>query len=190
MLKRIFIDNFRNLSNFELKLENVVAFLGPNGSGSPRERCFKNWAFDWKKYTSLRAPKGAASRWVIGNVSEALKQERMTRNGQPALCFLIMVDGDNIGFSERRQSIVGDRHVLPERVGLAVPTWSIDTWVLWLSGTTSIVESQSHKPLGNRDRDDMKTRLKSAIGSWGRTGPDIPPSLASGYEEVARMTSR
>ena len=142
-----------------------------------------------KIYVAPRA-EGAASRWVIGNVSEALKQERMTRNGQPALRFLIMVDGDNIGFLERRQSIVGDRHVLPERVGLAVPTWSIDTWILWLSGTISIVESQSHKPLGNRDREDMKSRLKSAIGSWGRTGPAIPPSLASGYEEVARITSR
>jgi len=33
MLKRIYIDNFRSLTNFELSFDSINVFLGPNGSG-------------------------------------------------------------------------------------------------------------------------------------------------------------
>ena len=33
MLKRIYINNFRCLVNFELKLDGLSLFLGANGSG-------------------------------------------------------------------------------------------------------------------------------------------------------------
>jgi len=82
---------------------------------------------------------------------------------QVGLGFLVLVDGDNVGFKARLEKLKADERAPDDRIVLLAPTWSVETWVLWLDGEP-VKESESTK-----DRlppAEFRTRLKSAIARW------------------------
>lgn len=74
-----------------------------------------------------------------------------------------------------------------ERLAIFVPTWEIETWVLWLTGA-QVDESISYK--GSLNSDTFREKLPKAISAWSTPRADETkkvPSLAHGREELKRL---
>jgi hypothetical protein len=101
------------------------------------------------------------------------------------LKFLVIVDGDHHGWVERKRQL--DVELGPavlERVARWAPTWSIETWVTWLSGA-NVDESTSLKT-----RCDLGGQLRSAVLAWQspRVGENARvPSLTDARSELERL---
>jgi hypothetical protein len=141
-----------------------------------------------RKSTFTTAPrgKGSAAGWVIARGVEIRAELRATRN-QAELGFLVIVDGDNQGIDERKRQLrAGDPS--DSRLAILVPTWSIETWALWLAGE-AVDESRSHA----QDVDPSRFRqlLKPAMQAWNahpRPGEEISvPSLAEGRRTFKQL---
>jgi hypothetical protein len=166
--------------------ERFVRRLLEKGLGVPRRR------------TDVQiAPRGrgAASAWVVRQYSEAVRpRERATRHHQQRLGFLVVLDGDQHGVAGRLRQLhggSGDDRDVDAKIAILVPTWSVETWMLWLSGT-QVDESRSHKhELSDRTR--FKEALESAVAAWQKPRPDEQthvPSLAHARVELGRLPGR
>jgi hypothetical protein len=103
------------------------------------------------------APKarGAASGWVLANYAGAVRTLRALAH-QRELGLIAVVDGDNVGVARRLASLDDElrsdgksRRPRPrepaEKIAVFVPTWSVETWLLWLAGHEEVVESRSFR---------------------------------------------
>jgi hypothetical protein len=93
--------------------------------------------------------RGAASQWVLNATSNELANVR--RRARERVGLLIVIDGDNLGLDGRITQIqeavsaAGAARIEDnEPVAICVPCWSIETWLLHLSGT-AVTEQQSYK---------------------------------------------
>jgi len=82
-----------------------------------------------------------------------------------------------------------DERDAADRIAIWVPTWSIETWLLWLNGDHAIDESTSLK---NRVADDQQGRqlAKKAAEAWEPAHPEESeslPSLAAARIELLRL---
>lgn len=132
--------------------------------------------------------KGAASSWVARQYrDEVVTRYAAVRNHQAGLGILGFIDGDNVGVQARLEELEAQKREGAERVAILIPTWSIETRVLWLSGET-ITESQSLKD--QTPKSDFHNRLPSAIAAWRKERPDEAaklPSLAAAPVELKRI---
>ena len=105
--------------------------------------------------------KGAASRWVMDRYAEVRRRARAKRH-QLRLGFLVIVDGDSEGRDARFREAhpPGNERSADERVALWIPTWSIETWVLWLNGA----DVDESTPLKHTCRFDAQ--IGAAITGW------------------------
>ena len=153
---------------------------------------FRRFGFDRRSVRVKHAPdgRGSASQWVITRYSEeVIRQARATRN-QANLGFLVMVDGDNQGVVARKKTLCGvpDQRAPGERIAICVPTWSIETWLLWLCGETGIREDTSYKR--QVAEEDCRRLVKEAVDAWESIREDEDesvPSLAAARSEVIRL---
>ena len=149
--------------------------------------------FDRRRVYFSTAPRGAgaASQWVIARYSgEVSTKVRATRN-QANLGFLVIVDGDDQGLDGRKQSLCGepDGRKAADRIAIWVPTWSVETWILWLCGDSSVREDMSFK---NKIRGDQeyKRLVQQSVEGWDPSRPDERdsiPSLAAARDELTRL---
>ena len=98
--------------------------------------------------------KGAASAWVIAQYAGRVADFRSKANHQQNLALLAVIDGDNQGCAERKrvldERLATNGRQAAERILVWVPTWSVETWLEWLGGNTSVTESQSYKSATNQ----------------------------------------
>lgn len=132
--------------------------------------------------------RGSAAQWVTANYPTVVGRARAARN-QAHRGFLVMLDGDNEGFRTRKDRLCGrpDQRERSDRVAIWVPTWSVETWVLWLHGD-SVTEDESYKesPRAN----DLGALAADAVKRWEPSRPDeatTVPSLADARVELRRL---
>lgn len=166
-----------------------------------RELFQTRFGVDRRRLTFMVAPhgKGAASRWVIRqNEDEVRRQVRATRS-QQGLGFLLMVDGDNVGWRNRLETLVGNSGSREQGDRLAVwaPTWSVETWVLYLCDEQLdgrvIDESRSFKQTIAQRGGFTQDLLRRAARAWDpprATERNDVPSLAQAREELMRLPLR
>jgi len=141
------------------------------------------FSIDRRAVRVAKAPKGegAASAWVRRRYyDEVLPTYRRVHHQQPRLGFLVMVDGDNAGFQSRLRDLEADRRASGDRIAILAPTWSVETWVLWLAGE-SVTETEQTR---GRLSSDFAERLRSAIAQWTPPQKNELPSLASARIEL------
>jgi hypothetical protein len=128
---------------------------------------------------------GAASSWVMRRYhDEVVPLYRRTRH-QAGFGFLVLVDGDNVGFAARLEALKADERASDDRIVLLAPTWSIETWILWLDGEI-VKESESTK--ARLPSNEFRERLKGAVAVWhsSQQRGDLP-SLANARIELKRL---
>jgi hypothetical protein len=99
--------------------------------------------------------KGAASAWVLARYAKSAQAFRALANAQPSLGMLVLVDGDDRGVRDRMTTLARKLEGSPkgagrprggsERIAVFVPTWSTETWVLWLAGHRDVDEVTKYK---------------------------------------------
>lgn len=120
MLKRIYVDNFRSLVNFELNLEKVNLFMGGNGSG-------KSSVFDVLE---------RVRRLVVhGENAEDLFQEECVTRWDSREQIVIEIDVDGAPHVYRYRIVLGLAFV-----GVEIREESL------IRGPTKIVTRDSHHP--------------------------------------------
>lgn len=129
--------------------------------------------------------RGDASVWVRKQCGQVARRVSATSH-QRGLRFLVVVDGDSGGSAERLKQIdtaMGLGGV--DRVARWAPTWSIETWVLWLTGNRQVDESAPLKA-----QCDFNTGFRAAARAWQSPRADEAsqvPSLASARNELVRV---
>lgn len=134
-----------------------------------------------------KAPKGegAASAWVTKRYhDEVLPTYRRVQNHQAGLGFLVIVDGDDIGFQGRLSALKADERAPSDRIAILAPTWSVETWVLWLSGE-SVTESEKTKL--RLSHSEFGERLKAGIAGWDHSRDDELPAITNARTELAKL---
>lgn len=153
--------------------------------------------FSRKRIRIERAPdKGAAEAWIRKRYPGEVKVLR-SKNFQTGLCLLAMPDGDRFGVARRKQQLEDELRTAGyapraagERIATPVPTWNIETWLLFLLGDRSIDESRSYKtdfpPKGVSEREAYEV----AAAKWpSDVGAAAPPSLLDAIKEISRLTA-
>jgi hypothetical protein len=136
---------------------------------------------------------GSASQWVIAAYPEVVRQMRAARK-QANLGFLVVVDGDSVGLVARLRSLCGqpNRRASTDRLAIWVPTWNIETWVLWLCGCQvkghNVDEQSSYK--GSIKQSDFGSLSAQAAAKWEpplQAEPTSVPSLAAARVELTLL---
>jgi hypothetical protein len=138
---------------------------------------------------------GSASAYVLGKLPDAVRELR-SKNHQRGFGILFAVDGDNLGLTGRlaqiQESLQSVGLAAPARLALAIPTWSIETWLLWLTDGRILDEAESHKQTFERefrDSRDQAAAIRHASTQWARIEADgLLPSLDHGRGEIDRLT--
>lgn len=141
------------------------------------------------------AGKGAASDWVERQYPGVVHLAR-AKKSQGKLGFLVIVDGDNVGVAGRKAALDGQvegGRDADARIAIWVPTWEIETWVLWLCGERvdgdEVDERRSYKH--HVPRNEFSTKAKRAAEAWDRGRANESqriPSLTDAREELRRIT--
>jgi hypothetical protein len=158
-------------------------------------RLFERWyRVGRRRIHFTKAPKGqgAASQWVTKQFPDFARRARANRH-QARLGFLAITDGDSVGFAERKTELL--RHAVREsddRIAMWIPTWEIETWVLWLTETRvngqHVHEGRSFKADVPPDR--FRDLLQNAVEKWNEPRPDEAsqmPSLNDARNELGRI---
>jgi hypothetical protein len=141
------------------------------------------------------APKGSgsAAQWVIQNCPRVESMARASKH-QSHLGFLVIVDGDQHGLVGRMHQVVGepDRREHADRIAVWVPTWSIETWVLWLCDRRIDGEPvDDRRSLKHDVKDnDYRSLVSAAVAAWEPprgTETSAMPSLSRARAEVRRL---
>lgn len=106
---------------------------------------------NWRVVDEAFAPRGggAASGWVIRQFPQRLAE---LRDGYKGLGLVVAIDGDNVGRSGRIEALrkaCDEANTGPrldrDPVALLVPTWSIDTWLLFFHQRRVVPETVQSK---------------------------------------------
>lgn len=138
---------------------------------------------------TLAAPSGhgAASAWVLRNYAAQVKKLRAKAH-QTNLGLLVVIDGDNQGSAQRLSAL----NALAPRAGsepiaILVPTWSIETWLLWLCGQ-DVNELATYKESSLFRTVDPTPRRAMAGWEPARSSEATQlPSLAAARLELSRL---
>jgi hypothetical protein len=169
------------------------------------ERFFRRLLNRWFGRRKLRVNRipnreGAGDAYVIANYAREVQLARRWRFENYAL--VVAIDGDRKKLHGRMQQL--DQELedagLPKRgndemIVVCVPTWSIETWELWLCGERDVEEETDCK----RRFQDAERRgdasPRKAVESWFRDlsegelrlEEETLPSVAAGRQEVQRL---
>lgn len=157
----------------------------------------------WRVIDRHVAPRGrgSAEQWVRKQISTRVQLHRRWRRENRAL--LVGIDGDKVGVSRRREELdteLRDRGLAPissgEAIAVLVPTWSIETWILFLHHGQVVPETEESKDLvparllADKDRGTLTTpAMRQVRLAWARGDlhPELP-SLTEGRAECAQLT--
>lgn len=150
------------------------------------------------------APKGSnGEQWVRLQLLAEAKKFRSRASHQANLVLVVMTDGDRFGVVGRKklldEALVAAGQTargVAERILYLVPTWSIETWLGWLSGEDAslggINENQTYKGDTAFERlfENTSISVRRAVDRW--EPPDAHeatriPSLADARVETKRI---
>ena len=167
------------------------------------ERFFRNLlvhlGFDKRKFNFRIAPsgRGDASVWVRSQYPAEVNLVRRKRHQR--LCLITVRDGDRFGVTLRKIDLDTalsdsgfDRRQARERIATPVPTWSIETWLLFLLGDDALDERVTRKHEFEQGYSSEEGRtLRDAARAWRYRATGVPSmqSLTDGYEELGRIDS-
>ena len=154
--------------------------------------------YDRRKLRTKVAPAGlgAGEQWVRMQYPAEVKALR-ARNYQKDLFVLAMCDGDSAGVSERKRELENmlreqgmETRGPTERIATPVPTWSIETWLLWLCGVEGVDESVSRKyDFPKRTGLPEGAAIAAAVAAWAKVASEEElASIADGRSELARVS--
>jgi hypothetical protein len=143
---------------------------------------------------TLAAPSGhgAASAWVRRNYAAQVKALR-AKVHQTNLGLLVVIDGDDVGTAQRLAALDAElvgataARRQGEAIALLVPTWSIETWLLWLCGQ-NVNERATYK--ASAVLRSVAPTPRRAMEGWepARSNEATQlPSLACARAELARL---
>jgi hypothetical protein len=151
-----------------------------------------------RRVAPLARGRGAAEMWVRRHYAQWVRTLRAMGRRRAGL--LVAVDGDRHGVERRRRQLEQALREagLPARgadeaIALCVPTWSIETWLLWLTGDGQVSEDEPYKetPRYRRAAEaDVATtrRAAEAFVAGPRDGEaERVPSLTDARREVERL---
>lgn len=144
------------------------------------------------------AGRGSGAQWVASHYAAQARayrsQANHLNNG-----LVVVIDGDNLGVDGRQQQLQEalradqqPERTKEERIAILVPTWSIETWLLWLCGF-SIDEQTPYKgtPVYRSGCDSGSVTPLRASQEWEREPrAGEPAGLTEGRKELARITPR
>lgn len=144
------------------------------------------------------AGEGSAAEWVLKQTPHTFRTLRGFRPGTNVAA-LMVCDGDNVGPPGRWRRINAELQAAglsarapADRIAILVPTWSIESWLLQLLGTSNVDELQSdaggHAWKHVYERvwgHDERGAAKMAALSWSTVAGTA--SLVDGRSELARL---
>jgi hypothetical protein len=159
--------------------------------------------------------RGDAKQWIrtqyagkTGSRSSGEIRWLRSKTNHLEVGLLVVIDGDDVGPAVRKRelddALVVARHARrgkDERVAIFVPTWSIETWLLWLWGQRELNEERSYKEdartgatenaaLFRKALSDPDSSSSSAARAWKTAADDEAerlPSLADARAELMRL---
>lgn len=168
------------------------------------ERFFRRLCGELKFLSHVRfvlAPpgQGAAEQWVRSRYPQEVRAYRRQAN-HLTNGLLVAIDGDRAGVVGRKsqldEALEGDGQGVrrtEDRIAACVPTWSIETWLLWLCGVESVDERTPYKrdPGYQRRRETKEVSAARAVEAWlSFPVSAAPASLVDGRAEMERLRVR
>jgi len=147
--------------------------------------------------------RGAGDAFVLKRFVRELKFARSKRQENYAL--VVAIDGDRHKLKGRMQQLDEEvekarlaTRTKDEKVTIFVPTWSVETWELWLCGDRTVDEDRDFEKRFRTWTRQGKASAKQAVEAWFQLSSSHPsndrgtekdrlPSLAAGREEVRRL---
>ncbi len=171
------------------------------------ERFFRHLLKKWFGSGKLRVERipnrrGAGDAFVLANYAREVRLARSIRNRNENYALVVAIDGDRLKVHGRMRQLeqqLGDaglsKREQTELIVICVPTWSIETWELWLCGDREIDEDHRYKTRYQGAKRRGEASAKSAAKAWfSSLSPEEQeleqetlPSLAAGRVEVERL---
>ena len=140
------------------------------------------------RFEPLPAGQGSGAQWVLDRYTKAVIAYR-SRAARAQTALVIGIDADD-GSVARRQQQFHDlaARTAGERIAQLIPKWSIETWVLCLSGRP-VDENQTYRR--EPGIDEQIPVAASTFFEWSRSNatppPHCTPSLLAAIPEVRRL---
>ncbi len=143
-------------------------------------------------YVTAPSAAGSAEQWVLARYVGEVRKQRSTSYKKSAL--VATRDGDSAGVKRRKaenDAALAEAGLSPrkpsERIATPCPTWSIETWLLWLDDVDGVREDAPLKNAYERRAEARVIRL--AARRFAACPPDALglPSLADGRRELERL---
>lgn len=148
----------------------------------------KDWAREVR--CEINPNGGGDAKAFVRRLFPEKVQVRRSKAYQHGLAVIGVSDGDDQGHGPRVQSLLTTLHpprTERERIAVLAPTWSIETWVLWLLGNHSVTEARTYKTLAK----ELEPRdIREAGRCWNPASAeehDRLPSLHAARRQVERL---
>ena len=140
------------------------------------------------RFVPLPAGRGSGAQWVLDRYADEVRTYRH-RSARAQTALLVAIDADDNTVTHRqRQLRERAERADQDKIAHLIPKWSIETWILCLSGE-AVDEDQSYR---NRLAiDDLIRASADTFFNWSRPSAVRPahctPSLEAAVPEVRRM---
>lgn len=140
--------------------------------------------------------KGSAEAWVRKQYAKEVKALRAQTSRGERVALIAITDGDRYGVLSRKASLASALRDdgLPDRgpaepIAILIPTWSIETWFLWLCGDNELNEQESYKDTAKWKRalPTPTTAVKAYVEGPRPGEAQTVPSLDDSRKEMARV---
>ena len=131
---------------------------------------------------------GSGAKWVLDRYTDVVTACR-SRSARAETALVAAIDADDGSVAERQQQF-HDRatRIVGERIVHLIPKWSIETWILCLSGEV-VDEDQTYRRVP--DVDEKISAAAVTFFIWSRPNATLPPhctpSLRDAIPEVRRL---
>lgn len=133
------------------------------------------WGIDAHQRNVVVVPPGTAGdakNWIRKRYTDpekGLVRLVLSKNFQAKLGLLVMIDGDNLGYEARKrwlddglEAAGRPRRGADDRIAVFSPSWSLETWLLWLWGEADVDELASFKEDGRTGGPERAARFRAA----------------------------
>jgi hypothetical protein len=140
------------------------------------------------RFEPVPSGRGSGAQWVLTRYARAVQAYR-NRSARAQTALAVAIDADN-GSVDRRRQQFHDRaaRINGDKIAHLIPKWSIQTWVLCLSGE-SVDEDQSYRRAPGID--ERISGAAETFFDWSRPNAMLPPhrtpSLQDAIPEVRRL---
>lgn len=151
--------------------------------------------------------RGSGAQWVLDHyeteiLAHLIRRAKLPDRRRPEKWLIVVIDADAGSVQDRlnefrrritqsKDQRVRNCRVDRENVAHLVPKWSVETWILHLSGETTDEDTPYKRQ--NRPWDELIPVAAAELHGWVRGGDGPPdrctPSLKLGIAELCRLTA-